>query len=292
MPITSLDHLMFRTTNGYIYSYDWSHTNNVALVANRFFDMSTTALPSPNLYPATNGALTWVDCNSSSSFSLPSGPSIQSAYQSKHIFFASAGSASTGGVPGYFLLVDLQGYWPISTTTASLQSLSGTPTLRYTNGEGLKLYTVATVATGSGAQNITSISYTNQAGTPGRNLSQTVAMVVSSVVGSVIHSGAGAGAIHANPFLPLAGGDTGVQNVASIQLSAAQATGTAALCLAKPILTVPLALGANITERDFVNQFPSLPEIKNDACLVWLFYAGVSTAINTNYFGSLEFVWG
>jgi hypothetical protein len=284
MPINSLDHLMRKTTDGSLFSADWMLTTNIAFAAGRWQDMSRNGIyPSPNLYPGTS--LTWVDCNSSTAFAIPAGPdTVAGSGMTKHCIFGSAATAVTTGVPGMFVLVDLQGYWPgISTNTTSPQSLSGTPSLRYTNGEGLKLYPVVTTTTSTGTPNI-SISYTNQAGTSGRALGQTVTSVASSPIGS----------LYANlwaPFLPLAGGDTGVQNVASVTMSAAT-TGAIALCLAKPILTVPVATVSNMVERDFVNQFTSLPRIMNNACLTWLFYPGAATVINSNFYGSLEFVWG
>ena len=246
MPINSLDHLMRKTTDGSLHSADWMLTTNIALSAGRWYDMSRNGIfPSPNLYPATNGALTWVNCNSSSAFAIATGPDTPAGSDmTKHCIFGSATTASTTGVPGVLMLVDLQGYWPgISINTTSPQSLSGTPSLRYTNGEGLKLYTVVTSTTSSGVPNI-SLSYTNQAGTPGRSLSQTISTSASTPIGTIYNV--------ISPFMPLAGGDTGVQNVSSITMSATSgATASVALCLAKPILTIPMVTISNIVERDF-----------------------------------------
>lgn len=288
MPINSLDHLMKKTTDGSLYSTDWMLTNNIAFTAGRWQDMSRAGVyPSPNLYPATNGSLTWVNCNSSTSFAIPAGANtIAGSGATKHLIFASATTASATGVPGALMLVDLQGYWPgISTAVTTQQNLSGTPTLRYTNGEGLKLYTVTTATTSAGTPNL-SLSYTNQAGTTGRSLSQTTTLSATSPIGS-IYNGTN------QPFLPLSGGDTGVQNVASVTLSTtAGASASFALCLARPIVTIPLVTISNIVEKDLVNQFTSLPRIMNDACLTWLYLPGATTAINSNFYGSLEFVWG
>ena len=35
-----------------------------------------------------------------------------------------------------------------------------------------------------------------------------------------------------------------------------------------------------------------LPEIKDGACLVWLYGAGAATAASTTFAGGAEFVWG
>jgi hypothetical protein len=294
MPINSLDHLMRKTTDGSIQSTDWQFTTNRLCVASRW--NCAGALNSPpgavNTYPATNGALTWVDCNASSEFALPIGPSVDELNNiSKHIIFGSALTATATGVPSVLMLVDLQGYWPsISPDTTDEQLLSGTPTLRYANGEGLKLYPVVTTATDANSPNL-ALSYTNQAGVTGSNLSQTLTVVASAAVGTLYHAQNVTTSI-IGPFLPLANGDTGVQTVNSVTMSGTLATGEFALCLAKPLLTIPLVTISNIMERDFANQLPSLPRVRNDACLVWLYYSGAATVINTNFYGSLELVWG
>ena len=295
MTINSLDHLMRKTTDGSIHSVDWQFTTNRACVAGRWncAGALNTAPGAVNTYPATNGALTWVDCNSSSEIAIPAGPSIDEASGfTRHLIYGSAMTAVSTGVPGILMLVDLQGYWPgISTNTLSEQVLSGTPTLRYPNGEGLKLYPVVTTVTSAGTPNI-GLSYTNQAGTSGRTLSQTtLTAIASAAVGTLYHSQASA-ASGAGPFLPLQNGDTGVQNVYSVTFGTATATGAIALCLAKPLITIPLVTISNTVERDFVNQLPSLPRIYNNSCLVWLHYSHAATAINSNFYGSLETVWG
>ncbi len=277
---------MNRTSNGYSYMSYWSLTTNIAATQSRWMDMSRAGMyPSPNLYPATNGALTWVNCNSSSGIGIPIRPTI-SLPETKHIFLSTALSTVSTGVPGLLTLVDLQGYWPgISLTTTSPQSLSGTPTLRYNNGVDCFLYMVATTATGSTSQNLT-LSYTNQNGTSGRGLPFTFTIAAATGVGLLYCASA-------SPwFLPTSGSDIGVKNVSTVTWSASNSAGATALCLARPILSIPLTTVNNIVERDYVNQLPSLPEIKNDACLVWLYLPGATTVINSNFYGSLEYVWG
>jgi hypothetical protein len=289
MAINSLDGLMNRTTNGFIYSADWQFTSNVTATAARWMDVPR--FTNTFLYANTNGNLAWVSCNASSNIGIPTGPNIDSNSESKHVFFASAMSAVTTGVPGYLMLVDLQGYWAdISGTIATTQNLTGTPSPRYANGEGCFLYSVTTTATGTGTPTY-AVSYTNSAGTTGRSLPISVVAAASTPVGYIHNSTTAANG--GGVFLPLAGGDTGVANVASVTFTNAHATAARfALCLAKPLLSVPLGVVNNINERDFMTQFPSLPEVKNDACLVWLYFPGAATAANTNFYGSMEFVWG
>jgi len=207
----------------------------------------------------------------------------------KHILNVAALTGVATGVPGVLMLVDMQGYWPgISNNSAVAQTLTGTPTLRYTNGAGCRLFAVQTSVAGATAQNI-ALSYTDQSGNTGNTLPVTVACTASAIAGHITHSGTAAN--NYGPFLPLANGDTGVQNVATVTMSAAN-TGTFALCLVKPLLTLPLTTVSVAAERDLMNQLPSLPQVKDGACLTWLYFAGAATAANTNFYGSTDFGWG
>ena len=57
-------------------------------------------------------------------------------------------------------------------------------------------------------------------------------------------------------------------------------------------MTIPLTTVSVASERDFLNQIPSLPQIKDGACLTWLYFAGAATAASTNIYGSLDMAWG
>jgi hypothetical protein len=58
------------------------------------------------------------------------------------------------------------------------------------------------------------------------------------------------------------------------------------------LLTLPITTASVAGERDLLNQIPSLPQVKDGACLVWLYFAGAATAASTNFYGSLEMAWG
>ena len=280
------------TTNSKFYRVDFNkQTGANAYVAGRWHDWSlTNGFPVANAFAGT--ALTWRTCDESTGngthiFGFPHGGNVTP--DTKHLVNVAAITSVATGVPSQLMLVDLQGYWPgISNNTTSAQTLSGTPSLRYASGAGCRLYYVCTTANGGTAQNI-AVSYTNQSGTSGRALPVTVSMVASSYVQHVSHSGTSAS--NFGPFLPVASGDTGVQNVASVTFSAAN-TGAGALCLARPLLTLPLTTVGVAGERDLLNQIPSLPRVVDGACLVWLYFAGAATASTTNFYGSLELAWG
>lgn len=268
-------------------------TGASAYTAGRWYDFSGLAgSPIANAYAGT--ALAWTSCtettgNGTQIFGLPHGGNVST--DTKHLAIAGAGTAVATGVPGWFQLVDLQGYWPgISLNSATAQTLTGTPTLRYASGAGCRLYGVCTTGSGATAHNI-ALSYTDQSGATGNALPVTVAATASAIAGHIVHTGTAAN--NYGPFLPLASGDTGVQNVATVTISAASGAGVMALCLGRPIgQPIPVTTLGVYGERDYFTQIPSLPRIVDGACLVWLYFAGAATAANTNFYGNYEAQWG
>jgi hypothetical protein len=287
MGFSSLDDMISEVTSGKFIRSEWNKiTGGSAYTAGRWYDMSILAgTPVANAYSGT--ALAWQTATESSTFSIPHGGNVST--DTKHVLSTMAVTAVATGVPAVIRFVDLQGYWPgISNNTLSAQTLTGTPTLRYASGAGCRLYQVQTAVAGATAQNI-AVSYTDQAGNTGNTLPVTVAMTASAIVGHISHSGVAAN--NYGPFLPLAAGDTGVQNVATVTMSAAN-TGTFALCLARPLFDIPLTTLGVAAERDLVNQLFSMPRILDGACIVPLLFAGAAVGASTNFYGAIEMGWG
>lgn len=294
MTIQSGDQLVSAISAGQTTRYDWNKiTGAAAYTLGRWYDMSTLAgLPVANTYPGT--ALTWRTCdeatgNSTDIFGIPHGGNVSALV--KHLLNGDAWTTAATGVPSTLTLVDVQGYYPgINMNVSTSQTLLGTPTLRYTDGAGLRAFLVARATTGATAHNI-SYSYTNQAGTAGRVQPVTVSATASAIVPHIVHSGTAAN--NYGPFLPLASGDTGIRSFQSIQLSAASGTAsTAALVLVKPLARISLSQVGLMVEKDFLNQIPSMPVIKDGACLTWILGAGAAVAASTSFAGGLETVWG
>lgn len=289
MAFTSFEQLLSSLTGGKSTRIDWNKiTGAAAYAAGRWYDMSAlNGTPIANAWTGT--ALTYTPCaestgNGTQIFGMRHGGDVTP--ETKHVTNASVISAVATAVPGQLMLVDMCGYWPgISMNSSTSQALSGTPTLRYTNGEGVRAALVVTTTTGATAHNL-SMSYTNQAGTAGRTLPVTVSCTASAITPHITHAGTAAN--NYGPFLPLANGDYGIRNVASVQLSAASLAGTAALVLYKPIFTIPITQASVASERDLVTQLASLPKIPDGACLTWLYFAGASTGAATNFYGSIE----
>ena len=293
MAITSLDNLISSISDGKSLRMDWNKiTGAAAYTAGRWYDMSAlNGTPIANAWAGT--ALNWVTCdettgNGTQIFGIQNGGNVSTDI--KHMINAAAVTAVATGVPSQLMLVDMQGYYPgIAMNSATSQTLVGTPTLRYTDGVGVRAALVVMTTTGATAHNL-SMSYTNSASTAGRTLPVTVSCTASAITPHITHSGTAAN--NYGPFLPLASGDVGIKSVQSVQLSASSLAGTAALVLYKPLLTIPLTTVSVTSERDFLNQIPSMPVIKDGACLTWLLFTGAAVAANTNFYGHLESVHG
>lgn len=284
------------STNGKFWRADWNKiTGAAAYTAGRWYDFSGLGgSPIANAWAGT--ALAYTPCaestgNGTQIFGLRNGGDVST--NTKHVLNVAAVSAVATAVPSVLMLIDMQGYWPgISLNSGVAQNLTGTPSPRYTDGVGLRLYMVPYSGTvGATAHNI-AISYTNESGTTGRTLPVTVACTASAIAPHINHSGVAAN--NYGPFLPLANGDYGVRNVASVTMSASSA-GTsplAALVLARPLLTLPLTTVSVGAERDLLNQLPSLPRVYDGANLTWLYMAGAACAASTSFYGSLDLGWG
>jgi len=291
--IQSMDNLMASISAGKSVRYDGNKiTGAAAYTAGRWYDMSgLNGLPVANAYPGT--ALNWIACNETAGngtqiFGIQHGGNVSTDI--KHALNLNAWGTAATAVPATLMLVDMEGYYPgINMNVATAQTMVGTPTLRSTNGAGVRAMLVTTATTGATAHNI-ALSYTNQAGTAGRSLPVTVAATASAIVPHITHSGVAAN--NYGPFLPLASGDTGIRSVQSLTLSAASGSGTAALVLCRPITQITISVSGLMTEKDLLNQIPSLPRIPDGACLTWILGAGAAVAASTTFNFGTEFVWG
>lgn len=212
---------------------------------------------------------------------------------SKHIINISAVSAVATAVPAVLMLVDVLMVYPyIDANSLAPQTLDNTNTLpRYTDGKGVRAFVVAATTIGAVAHNF-QMTYTNQNGTSGKNLPVTVSMTVSAIVPHIGHSGVAAN--NYGPFLPLAAGDSGIESIQTVQLSAASGTANTFyhVVLCRPLTTIPITTASVLSERDLMNQLPSLPEIKDGAVLDFLYFAGAATGASTNFYGGIEVAWG
>jgi hypothetical protein len=209
----------------------------------------------------------------------------------KVLLNAAAQTAAATVAPCVLMLVDVLGFYPITTvTTTGAQTLNNTVTLpRYTTGAGVQAFLTPSTVMGAATPNI-SIGYTNSAAVAGRATPATLPVGNSAAaVTSIVYSGTGTGKF--GPFMPLQAGDAGIRSVQSVNLSASYLSGVLNLVLAKPLLTLPITTLGVTAERDLVNQFMSMPQVQDGACLCWIMLAGAATPTASPISGHLEFGW-
>jgi len=186
------------------------------------------------------------------------------------------------------------------TAIAFTDAGTGTHTLtiqmpRYAKGVGCQASFVVGTAPTAGGPTLSASSYTSPVPTAGRAFtgSPTMGAAADAYAGRILHSGNAAGRY--GPFLPLQGGDTGVASVESFTWSAGTAytgSGVVALCIARPLLDLPVPATGMWSERDFVNQLPSLPQVQDGACLVWLLFGTGATTTASPITSAIDFGWG
>lgn len=222
---------------------------------------------------------------------IPHGGNVSPA--TKHILNASAFTAAATVAPCILMLVDLLGWYRVtSVTTTTAQTTNNTVTLpRYTTGAGVQafMWNTNTTALGAATPNL-SLGYTNSAGTASRATPTTLPIGKTAAAnGLILYSGTGLGKY--GPFMPLQSGDSGIRSVQTIQNSTSYVSGEYAVGLCKPLLTLPITTLGVAAERDLVNQLPSMPQIQDGACLVWLMYSGLNTPVNSSLYGHLDIGW-
>lgn len=186
------------------------------------------------------------------------------------------------------------------TVVAYTDAGTGTHTMtiqmpRYAKGVGCQAAFVVGTAPTLGGPTLSASSYTNPTPTAGRAFQGTPTMgaAADAYAGRILHSGNAAGRY--GPFLPLQAGDTGVASVESFTWSGGTAyagTGVVALCIMRPLLDISVPVSGMWSERDLVNQLPSLPQVQDGACLKWLLFGTGATTTAAPITSAIDFGWG
>lgn len=284
------------TTNGKFYRADWQKstfatTAHTAGLWYSLFRGGGNPAADTILGTGTNLAFQALTDATTNATGIPHGGNVGGGTGYKVLLNAAAQTAAATTAPCVLMLVDLLGFYPItSVTTATAQTLNNTVTLpRYTDGAGVQAFLTPSTVMGAATPNL-SINYTNSGSTAGRITPATLPIGnTAAAVTSVVYSGTGAGKY--GPFMPLQAGDAGIKSVQSVTLSASYVSGVLNLVLAKPLMTLPITTLGVTAERDLVNQFASMPKIYDGACLAWMMLAGAATPVASPLSGHLEFGW-
>lgn len=180
---------------------------------------------------------------------------------------------------------------------------TGTHTLRiqmprYAGGVGCEAFFVVQTAPATGGPTLSASAYDGVAtydgtGTRAFQGTPTFGAAADAYATRILHSGNATGRY--GPFLPRQGSDTGIARINSVTLSGGTAytgTGVLALCIARPLLDLPLPATGVWSERDLLNQLPSLPKVEDGACLGWLLFGVGATTTASPLVAALDLAWG
>lgn len=259
-------------------------TGNQALINSKTFT-ATAASPTVLTLAATWDMQTGTPVRLTTTTTLPAGLSLATTY------YWNRTGAGTGNLATSLANLYAATYVNASDTgtgthTATLYLGDRAPS----HGAGVQCFLTPSVALGAGTPNI-QITYTDQDGNAGAVTPTTLPISnATSPIGQIEHSGTAAGKFA--PFIPLAAGDSGIRLAEQFSYSSTHTSGTTNLVLCRPLLTLPMTTIGVASERDLLNQLPSLPRVYDGACLVWLMYAGAATPVTSNFNGHLDFAWG
>jgi hypothetical protein len=171
---------------------------------------------------------------------------------------------------GLFLLYDrlfhIGGLSGTSTAAQSVQGSPASPSLsRNITGEGNIAWAEIYTLIGTSSTTLT-MTYTNQAGTGGRTATTNIGATDFREVSRVLR-------------IPLAAGDSGIQAVESVQLTATTGTaGNFGITIAQPLAWIPVGAAGTGGWRDYTTGLPGIPAIDPDACLALAYIPAAATA--------------
>jgi hypothetical protein len=181
-------------------------------------------------------------------------------------------NTSTYGAGGMILvdLLNVSGGLNGTLTTAQTTNLPTAALTRHTSGEGVMAGIVIYSTVGGTATTVT-ISYTNSAGVSGRTSTATS------------FGGSGFNQVAILIPIPLQAGDTGVQSIESVTVTATTGiAGNFGVCMFKPLSMISLESATGAMPLDSVSTgciIGSLAEIHPDACLTISVFSAISTSL-------------
>ena len=193
--------------------------------------------------------------------------------QTRYLGYMDYSATTVGSILVYDRVWACSGFSGIVTSAQTVSSFPSPIPRPDSFGTGLKIWVEWYTATGSTASNIT-CSYTNSAGVSGRSTVST-AIPTSMPANRMIK-------------LPLAGGDTGVQSVQSITLSASTGTaGNFGITLMRPLAQISNPVANLSFTKDFAGL--GLPIVNDHAAISFIqFGTTTSTGIQLANFSILE----
>lgn len=273
-----------------LQGYYAMRTTNVTGVASRVLINSNTVTASSSsglLLTYTNDFNTFTRVRFTTTTTLPTGLALNTDYWLVRVSATTARVATSldNAIAGTVIAFTDAG---TGTHTMTIQQ-------RYDFGVGCEAFFAVQTQPTAGGPTLSASSYTNTAGVAARAFQGSVTMgaTADAYAGRILHSGNAAGRY--GPFLPKQGADTGIRSIESFTWSGGTAytgTGVVALCIARPLLDIPISATGQWSERDLVNQLMSMPRVLDGACLGWLMFGTGATTTATPVNTALDLGWG
>ena len=189
----------------------------------------------------------------------------------KHLVQAGLVISLAGTVVLYDRLLHIGG---LSGTSTSPQAVGGTLT-RNTGGVGNRVFVEIWTLIGTTGTTLT-MNYTNQAGVDSRTSTVNIGATGYREVNRLIP-------------IPLQAGDTGVQSVEDVTLTASTGiVGNFGIMIGKPLAYFYATVGGSAGFRDYTTGLPGIPVVDPAACLA--FYCNMNAAVIPEFTGALSFV--
>ena len=183
-----------------------------------------------------------------------------------HLIGASITPLTSGAYLLYDRLFHIGGLSGTSTADQTVQGSPASPALtRNTGGAGnMAWYEIYTLI-GTTTTTLT-MTYTDQDGNSGQT--------------STINIGAtNFREVTRAQRIPLAAGDTGIQAIEKVKLTATTGTaGNFGITIAQPLAWIPVGTAGTAGWRDYTTGLPGIPVIDPDACLALMFIPAAATA--------------
>ena len=291
MAFTGVDSIVASRTSGKTRRIQFNKTvvTGATSAAGRWHEMlSGGGTGGPMVLTGTAGV--GVVCNSATAGAIPAGPAVATDLQ--HILSA---LAITGGgtlAPAVIVLTDIIHMYRSCVLTGAPTALTvhptwtGTGDTRMTNANGVQCSLVVTTAGTAGNGAITP-TYLDQAGASQASPRALQAPVATAPIGC-LYGDTSVAVTVGGPYMALAAGDLGVQQITSYAIGTGLTTGVGAFVLHRPILEIPLA-AVNVPN---MLEWILGDRIYDDACLGMFIQIGGAATTGQQVAGSLQTVWG
>lgn len=291
MAFTGVDSIITSRTSGKTRRVPWNKTvvTGATSAAGRWHELLSGG--------GTGGAMTLtgtagvgVACNSSTAGAIPIGPAVAADLQ--HFLSAMAITGGATLTPAVILITDIIHMYRSCVLTGAPTALSthpvwtGSGDTRMTNANGVQCSLVVTTAGTAGNGAITP-TYLDQGGASQASPQAMQAPVATAPIGCLYGQTATAVTV-GGPFMPLAAGDYGVQQITSYAIGTGMTTGVGAFVLHRPIAEIPLA-AANVPN---MLEWILGDRIYDDACLGMFIQIGGAATVGQQVTGTFQTVWG